>query len=87
MLDDDEKEIKRLRQKVDLINNLEADFTCLCRRSNFHRKLLNLRQRLKQGEKLDDILPEAFALVREASRRTLGMRHFDVQLIGGMVLA
>lgn len=45
---------------------------------------VELRERLDQGETLDDVLPEAFAAVREASKRTLGLRHFDVQLIGGM---
>lgn len=47
---------------------------------------VELRERLDQGETLDDVLPEAFAAVREASKRTLGLRHFDVQLIGGMAL-
>ncbi len=51
-----------------------------------NKKSLEFRQRLTQGETLDDILPEAFAAVREASKRVLGMRHYDVQLIGGMAL-
>ncbi|HHV15442.1 MAG TPA: hypothetical protein GXX58_02555 [Gelria sp.] len=85
LLDDNEKEVKRLRRKVEVINRLEADFTALPA-EEFPRKTAEFKERLKQGEDLNDILPEAFALVREASRRTLGMRHFDVQCIGGMVL-
>ena len=54
--------------------------------SQFPLKTNELRERLAQGESLDDILPDAFALVREAARRTLGQRHYDVQLIGGIVL-
>ncbi|MDD3365594.1 MAG: preprotein translocase subunit SecA, partial [Syntrophomonas sp.] len=85
LIDDNEKEVKKLRKVAEQINALEED----CRKladEDFPRKTEELRERLKNGEGLDDILPEAFALVREASRRTLGMRHFDVQLIGGMVL-
>ncbi len=85
LLDDNEKEVKRLRRKVENINRLEADFVALPA-EEFPRKTAEFKERLKQGENLNDILAEAFALVREASRRTLGMRHFDVQCIGGMVL-
>ncbi len=85
LLDDNDKEVKRLRRKVEAINRLEADFTALPA-EEFPRKTAEFKERLKQGENLNDILAEAFALVREASRRTLGMRHFDVQCIGGMVL-
>ncbi|MGI6452535.1 MAG: preprotein translocase subunit SecA [Syntrophomonadaceae bacterium] len=85
LLDDNEKEIKRLRNTVEKINGLEKDFQALSD-ADFPAKTAEFKNRLNNGEKLDDILPEAFALVREASRRTLGMRHFDVQLIGGMVL-
>ncbi|MDD3852714.1 MAG: preprotein translocase subunit SecA [Syntrophomonadaceae bacterium] len=85
LLDDNEKEIKRLRRKVAIINDLEAEFEKLSA-DDFPKKTEEFRERLKQGESLNDILPEAFALIREASKRTLGMRHFDVQLIGGMVL-
>ena len=85
LLDDNEKEVKRLRRKVETINRLEADFMALPA-EGFPRKTAEFKERLKQGENLDDILAEAFALVREASRRTLGMRHFDVQCIGGMAL-
>ncbi len=85
LLDDNEKEVKRLRRKVEIINRLESDFMALSA-EEFPRKTAEFKERLKQGENLNDILAEAFALVREASRRTLGMRHFDVQCIGGMVL-
>ncbi|CQB52000.1 Protein translocase subunit SecA [Syntrophomonas zehnderi OL-4] len=84
-LDNDEKEVKKLRGTVDEINALEAQMQALAD-GDFPLKTEEFRERLKNGERLNDILPEAFALVREASRRTLGMRHFDVQLIGGMVL-
>lgn len=85
LLDDSEKEVKRLQKLVEEINSLEDRFRQLAD-ADFPVKTAEFRQRLEQGETLEDILPEAFALVREASRRTLGMRHFDVQLIGGMVL-
>ncbi len=85
ILDDNEKEVKRYRKRVEAINDLESRFQKL-QPEEFPRQTEEFRQRLNNGESLDDILPEAFALVREASRRTLGMRHFDVQLIGGMVL-
>jgi preprotein translocase subunit SecA len=84
-LDDSEKTIKKLRGIVDRINALEPACQALAG-EDFPRKTNEFKERLKQGEKLHDILPEAFALVREASRRTLGLRHFDVQLIGGVVL-
>jgi preprotein translocase subunit SecA len=85
MLDDDEKIIKKLSRTVDKINQLEPAMKALAD-ADFPQKTAEYKERLKNGEELDDILPEAFALVREASQRTLGMRHFDVQLIGGMVL-
>ncbi len=85
LLDDNEKEIKRMNKTVRIINSLETEFEKLSA-SDFPKKTEEFRERLKHGESLNDILPEAFALVREASKRTLGMRHFDVQLIGGMVL-
>ena len=83
--DNNDKEIKRLQKTVDKINALEpqmqnySDLKLVASTENF-------RERLKNGETLDDILPEAFAVCREASRRVLGMRHFDVQLMGGMCL-
>jgi len=70
---------------VDQINKLEADCQALSD-EQFPQKTAELKERLSQGESMDDILPEAFAAVREVSVRTLGMRHFDVQLIGGIVL-
>lgn len=85
LLDDNEKEIKKIRRTVEVVNSLEPEFKSL-KDEDFPRKTAEFKRRLKEGEKLDDILPEAFALVREASVRTLGMRHFDVQLIGGAVL-
>ncbi|WP_061212729.1 preprotein translocase subunit SecA [Syntrophomonas wolfei] len=85
LLDDDEREVRKLRRTVEVINSLEAKFQKLAE-EEFPQKTGEFKERLKNGEELDDILPEAFALVREASRRVLGMRHFDVQLIGGMVL-
>lgn len=85
LLDDNEREIKRMRKTVEIINSLEPHFQALAP-EDFPAKTEEFRQRLKNGETLNDILPEAFALVREASRRTLGMRHFDVQLIGGITL-
>ena len=85
ILDDNEKEVKRYRKRVDAINVLESKYEQL-KPEDFPRQTEEFRKRLRDGASLDDILPEAFALVREASRRTLSMRHFDVQLIGGMVL-
>ena len=77
--------LKRLQKTVIKINALEEEYSSL-NDTVFPVKTAGFRERLKQGQTLDDLLPEAFALVREAARRTLGMRHFDVQLIGGMVL-
>lgn len=85
LIDDSEREVKRLSRIVEEINSLEDDYRKLAD-DDFPGKTQEFRNRLEEGETLDDLLPEAFALVREASQRTLGMRHFDVQLIGGMVL-
>jgi len=85
LFDSNEKEIKRLRPLVDKINSLEPDFQKLSAES-LKYKTIEFKQRLAKGETLDDILPEAFAAVREAARRTIGLRHFDVQLMGGIVL-
>ncbi|HNX29395.1 MAG TPA: preprotein translocase subunit SecA [Syntrophomonadaceae bacterium] len=85
LLDDNEKEVNRLRKKVAGINEPEEQFSKL-HDEDFPVKTAEFKERLANGENTADILPEAFALIREASRRTLGMRHFDVQLIGGMVL-
>lgn len=80
-----ERILKRLGKNVATINELEDEYATL-RDDEFPVKTRQFRERLEQGEQLDDLLPEAFALVREASKRTLELRHFDVQLIGGMVL-
>ena len=80
-----ERELKRLRKIVDKINALEPDFVSLSD-AQLKDKTNEFKQRLKQGETLDDILPEAFAAIREGSKRVMGMRPFDVQLIGGMTL-
>lgn len=83
--DPNEKEIKKLQPLVDKINSLEPEFEKLSN-DQVKEKTLEFKERIKKGESLDSILPEAFANVREASKRTLKMRHFDVQLIGGIVL-
>lgn len=77
--------IKKLQPKVVAINALEPKYQALSD-ADLKQQSTVFRQRLHQGETLDDILPEAFAVCREAGRRFLGMRHYDVQLIGGMVL-
>ena len=80
-----ERELKRLQPIVDQINALEPAIQALSD-DELKAQTGAFKQRIEQGETLDDILPEAFATVREASIRTLNMRHFDVQLIGGIVL-
>ena len=80
-----EREIKRIQPQVDRINALEPEIGGLTD-AQLRAKTDEFKERLESGETLDDLLPEAFAVVREASQRTLGMRHFDVQLIGGIVL-
>ena len=80
-----ERELKRLRPLVATINTLEAPLTSLSD-SELRAKTETFKARLAQGESLDDLLPEAFAAVREAAKRTLGQRHFDVQLMGGAAL-
>jgi preprotein translocase subunit SecA len=80
-----ERVLKRLQRTVDRINTLEPSVQSLSDEA-LRARTEELRQRHGQGETLDQLLPEAFATVREAARRVLGMRHFDVQLIGGMVL-
>ena len=77
--------LKQYRQTVSRINSLEPEITALSDEA-LQAKTPQFRQRLQRGESLNDLLPEAFAVVREGSRRALQMRHFDVQLIGGMVL-
>ena len=80
-----EKEVKKVMPLVKKINDLEDSMAKL-KDTELVGKTAEFKQRLASGETLDDILPEAFAVVREASKRVLGMRHFDVQLIGGIIL-
>mgnify|MGYP004461527489 FL=1 len=80
-----EKEVKRVKPIVNKINDLEKEMTKLTD-NELRAKTEYFKGQLKEGKTLDDILPEAFAVVREASKRVLGMRHFDVQLIGGIIL-
>jgi len=80
-----ERLIRRMRKAVKQINDFEASISALTD-ADLKAKTVELRQRLDAGASLDDLLPEAFATVREAGKRTLNMRHFDVQMIGGMVL-
>ncbi len=77
--------IKSLQPTIDRINSFEENLKSLSD-ADLKNKTSEFKERLAGGEALDDLLPEAFAAVREASRRTVGMRHFDVQLIGGIVL-
>ena len=79
------KEIKKMRAIANHINEIEPNYVKLSD-ANLVAKTDEFKRRLQKGETLDDILPEAFAVVREASKRVLGMRHFDVQLIGGICL-
>ncbi len=80
-----DREVKRLTPKVQAINDAEPQMKALSD-AELTAKTTEFRQRLENGESLDDLLVEAFAVCREAARRVVGMRHFDVQLIGGMVL-
>lgn len=79
------RKLKRMQRTVTTINQLEESFQSLSD-EQLKAKTAEFQQRLAEGASLDSLLPEAFAAVREASKRTLGLRHFDVQLIGGMVL-
>ncbi len=80
-----DRTLRRLRKIVNKINSFEPEFEALTD-EQLQAKTVEFRQRIEQGATLDSLLPEAFATVREASKRIYGMRHFDVQLIGGMVL-
>lgn len=84
--DSNEKEIKNLKPLVDEINSLEEE-TKKIKDASFPKKTEEFKKRLADGEPLELVLPEAFALVREAARRTIGQRHYDVQLMAGIVLA
>lgn len=83
--DPNSKTIARLQKTAQVINALEADYRLLSDES-LRAKTAEFRERLEAGATLEDVLPEAFAAVREAGRRTIGHRHYDVQLIGGMIL-
>jgi preprotein translocase subunit SecA len=83
--DPNKRKIKKYQPDIVEINLLEEDFQALSDR-NLQAKTGEFKQRLENGASLDDLLPEAFAAVREASRRVLGLRHFDVQMLGGMIL-
>jgi len=85
LVDSNEKQLKKLQPVVDKINSLEPEFEKLFD-ADLRVKTDEFRARLKGGETLDQILPEAYAAVREAAKRTIGQRHFDVQLMGGIVL-
>lgn len=85
IFDNNEKQINQLQPIVDKINQLEEEFSQL-KDSELAIKTQEFKKRHAEGESLDDLLPEAFANVREAAKRTIGQRHYDVQLIGGIVL-
>lgn len=85
LLDNNEKEIGRLRALVEHINALEPEIK-KTKDTGFAKKTAEFKERLKGGQTLDDLLPEAYALVREAARRTIGERHYDVQLMAAAVL-
>jgi len=85
LVDSNERELKRLQPLVDRVDALEPEFERLSD-AELRAKTDQFRARYQKGEKLDNLLPEAFAAVREAAKRTLGQRHFDVQLMGGVVL-
>ncbi len=80
-----DRQVKSYRKNVARINNLSDEFAALSD-GDLRAMTDSFRQRINDGASVEDILPEAFAAVREAASRVLGMRHFDVQLIGGMVL-
>ena len=80
-----DRQLKRMQKVVDQINRLESDFQALSD-DQLRAKTDEFKKRVADGASLDDLLPEAFAAVREAGSRALKMRHFDVQLIGGMTL-
>ena len=85
IFDDNAREIRKYQKRVEVINNFEPTIQALSD-DELRGKTVEFRGRLEQGDSLDSLLPEAFAVVREASRRVINQRHYDVQLIGGMVL-
>jgi preprotein translocase subunit SecA len=80
-----DREVKRITKIVGKVNSFESEMEKLSEEELKH-KTVEFRERLANGETLDQLLPEAFAVVREASKRVLGLRHYDVQMIGGIVL-
>ena len=82
---ENDRKLKKLRPLIAKINGLEPQFSALTD-EQLRGKTDEYKSRLEKGETLDDLLPEAFATVREAAKRTLGQRHYDVQLIGGITL-
>ena len=80
-----DRDVKRMQKAVRSVNALEEQMQALSE-EQLQAKTIEFRERLSQGETLNKILPEAFAVCREAGKRVMGMRHFDVQLIGGMAL-
>src|SRR3954466_2275857 len=80
-----DRKVKALAARVAAINALEPTFEALSD-AELKGKTTEFKERLAKGETLDQLLPEAFAAVREASKRTIGLRHFDVQMVGGMTL-
>ena len=86
LFDSNEKEINKLKPLIEKINSLEEK-TKKLKDSDFPKKTKEFKERIEDGEPLDNLIPEAFALVREAARRTIGQRHFDVQLMASTVLA
>ncbi|MEA2665371.1 MAG: preprotein translocase subunit SecA, partial [Candidatus Eremiobacteraeota bacterium] len=85
LLDGNEREVNRLRKTVERVNALEPSVASLSD-DQLRGKTVEFRARLEKGEPLDALLPEAFAVVRETGKRVLGMRHFDVQIMGGQAL-
>ncbi|MDK2883086.1 MAG: preprotein translocase subunit SecA [Bacillota bacterium] len=85
IFDDNERELKKLARQVEEVNSFEPKMQALSDEA-LRAKTAEFKERLAAGETLDNLLPEAFAVVREASRRTLGLRHFDEQIMGGIVL-
>ena len=83
--DPNKRKLDKIRPNVALINSLAPDLVALSDRE-LQAKTAEFKQRLEQGEPLDELLPESFAVVREAATRVLGLRHYDVQMLGGMIL-
>jgi preprotein translocase subunit SecA len=85
IVNSNEREIKKLQKTVDKINSLEQEVSSLSL-NDLRKKTIEFKKRLKDGETLDDLLIESFAVVREVAKRTIKMRHFDVQIMGGIIL-